>query len=93
VSSPPRLSLTAAHELTLDTDPYLSCDDCFDQVDQVCENLLAGQTMPRAFVVHLRACPACLEEAESLVALLADEDGRDVAATVQHFEDLTLGTT
>ena len=27
-------------QLTLDTNPWLSCDDCFDQVDRYAEHLV-----------------------------------------------------
>ncbi len=66
----------AINELVLDTDPYLSCDDCFDQVDEVIEAFLSGEaTVSEAFRVHLRGCQACYEEALSLADLIAPDYG------------------
>lgn len=58
--------------LLANSDPWLSCDDCFDGHDAVIEELLACDTPPsEAFRVHFNACPACLEEARSLATLIA----------------------
>jgi hypothetical protein len=60
--------------LTTDTDPWLSCDDCFDQLDVMVEASLRGSSrLPEPFRVHLLACAVCGEEARSLTALLAPE--------------------
>jgi hypothetical protein len=66
--------------LTLDTEPFLSCDDCFRHVDEYVELLLAGraEAMP-AMRVHLRGCPACAEEAATLLQLVAEDTGVDPA--------------
>jgi hypothetical protein len=62
--------------LVVDTDPWLSCDDCFDLVDRYVEQLLAGHpdAMPE-MRVHLSGCPACAEEAATLVQLAAADTG------------------
>ena len=61
-------------QLTVDTQPWLSCDDCFDLTDQYVEHLLADPDYgDRAMATHLAACSACAEETESLIALVADE--------------------
>lgn len=77
----PSRSLTAAeaHQLTLDTQPWLSCEDCFELMDTFAETLVADPDTTRmpAMVVHVRACPACAEEVESLVALVAGDVGVD----------------
>lgn len=66
--------------LTLDTEPWLSCDDCFDLVDEYVEGLLAGDlTAQPAMRAHLRGCPACAEEAAALAVLAAEEAGQDPA--------------
>jgi hypothetical protein len=36
-----RLSAAAAQRLTLDTEPFLSCDDCFHLVDGFVEAMLS----------------------------------------------------
>lgn len=64
------------HSLTLDTQPWLSCDDCFDQMDEYVERRLADPAyVDRAMATHLAACSACAEEADSLHALLAGDPG------------------
>lgn len=63
--------------LLLDTDPYLSCDDCFAQLDQYVERRLQDpghQDVPMQ--VHLAGCGACAEEAEALAELLTGVDPR-----------------
>jgi hypothetical protein len=64
--------------LTLDTEPWLSCDQCFDDIDLYVELLVRHREaqMP-AMAVHLRACPACAEEAETLSVLAAEDAGVD----------------
>jgi hypothetical protein len=58
--------------LTIDTEPWLSCNECFDRMDEYVEHLLAdlGYTEP-LMATHLAACAACAEETQSLYALLA----------------------
>ena len=64
--------------LTLDTGPWLSCDDCFALVDEYVERLLAGDlTTQPAMRAHLRGCPACAEEAAALAVLAAQDAGQD----------------
>ena len=66
------------HRLTIDTHPWLSCDDCFHLVDQYVELLLADPGAERpAMRVHLAGCSACAEEAESLLVLAAEDLGVD----------------
>jgi hypothetical protein len=64
--------------LLVETEPWLSCDDCFDQVDGYVEQLLAGHldAMP-AMRVHLGGCPACAEEAATLLTLAAADTGAE----------------
>jgi anti-sigma factor RsiW len=66
-----------ARLLTLDTEPYLSCVECFDRMDAYVEALLANPDHDdKRMRVHLDACPACAEEAASLLLLVAEDDGR-----------------
>ena len=59
------------HRLTRDTEPYLSCDECFARIDEYVERLHADPTHRDVRMeVHLEACGACAEEAESLKELL-----------------------
>jgi hypothetical protein len=75
-----RLSSDIIGRLVVDTDPWLSCDDCFRQVDEYVESLLAGRAgdMP-AMDAHLRGCPACAEESVTLLLLAAEDSGVDPA--------------
>src|SRR5262245_17519866 len=73
-----RLGSEAVSRLTLHTEPWLSCDDCFRLSDQYVEALLAGHpdAMP-SMRVHLGGCPACREEATTLLLLAAEDAGVD----------------
>jgi predicted anti-sigma-YlaC factor YlaD len=54
----------------------IGCDACFDELDRYVEAELAGEDRERAvpgLTAHLRGCPACREEYESLRDLLAAE--------------------
>jgi hypothetical protein len=81
MSKPPtdggaRLAPAAVHRLTLSTDPWLSCEDCFRLVDVYVEGRLGNGSvdlMPE-MTVHLAGCPACAEEAGSLLELVAESD-------------------
>jgi len=76
--SPRPLGPREIEQLTLDTEPWLSCDDCFALVDEYVEALLAGDlTAAPAMRAHLRGCPACAEEAATLVVLTAEDTGQD----------------
>jgi hypothetical protein len=77
ITPPPRpqaLPPTAVDALLVDTTPWLSCDDCFAQMDTYVEARLSDPH-PRdaAMDQHLRGCAACDEEARSLVALLTHD--------------------
>ena len=78
MSTTRRLTAAQAHSLTLDTEPYLSCDECFDLVDRHVEALRRDPHAPPVpgMAVHLAGCPACAEEADSLLELLAADDPR-----------------
>jgi hypothetical protein len=73
-TNPPPLTPEAVDALVLDTEPWLSCEECFERMDTHVEALLhAGLTDP-AMDKHLLGCPACAEEAQSLLHLLTSED-------------------
>ncbi len=64
------VSTTSAKALIQQTEPWLSCDDCFDRMDEYVERRLADPAYVDAVMAtHLAACSACAEEAESLYAL------------------------
>ena len=68
-----RLTTTALRQLVVPTEPWLSCEDCFELMDAYVEARLTGRSSTAAMDVHLAACPACAEEAESLLVLVAHE--------------------
>jgi hypothetical protein len=56
--------------------PELTCDQCFEQLDRYAELELAGRDANASVPgmrEHLEGCPACSEDHESLLALLASE--------------------
>ena len=74
------LGAEALGRLTLDTEPWLSCDDCFAHVDEYVERLLDGQDAGASpMATHLRGCPACAEEAATLLVLAAEDAAVDPA--------------
>ena len=91
MTRPKSLTPDLIEQLTLDTDPWLSCDDCFDQVDQEVELLLAGRPMSAGFRAHVRGCPSCHDEAVTLVELVADDRGTDRDAAVALLERAVSG--
>ena len=77
-SSPPpgRLTATDLDALLLDTTPWLSCEDCFEQMDTYVEAVVRDSSHEdRAMAAHLRGCPACAEEAATLIDLVTGSDG------------------
>lgn len=70
------LTPSAIDALLLDTTPWLSCEDCFEQMDTYVEALVHDVSHDDpAMAAHLRGCPACTEEADSLIQLLAGHLG------------------
>lgn len=60
--------------LLADTNPYLSCDDCFAQMDVYVESRRADpQVVDAAMEAHLAGCGACAEEVATLQELLDDD--------------------
>ncbi|HEY0643896.1 MAG TPA: hypothetical protein VGD39_10790 [Nocardioides sp.] len=61
--------------LLADTSPYLSCDDCFAQMDVYVERRRADpQLSDPAMEAHLAGCGACAEEAATLEELLDGDE-------------------
>ena len=58
-------------------DPEVSCEQCFELLDQYVDLELAGEPADArlpAMRAHLEGCPACHEDHESLRALVAASD-------------------
>jgi hypothetical protein len=65
---------TVLRALTIDTEPWLSCDDCFALMDEYVERRLADPAyVDPAMATHLAACAACEEEVRSLQDLIVEE--------------------
>ncbi|GMA18643.1 hypothetical protein [Arsenicicoccus piscis] len=85
MSRSPSLSPQVQDRLLLRTEPWLSCEDCFELMDGFAEVLARDGQAGRAGVdlameLHLRGCPGCFEEVESLVALLREDAAASRAA-------------
>ncbi|WP_193101804.1 hypothetical protein [Brevibacterium aurantiacum] len=66
------LSPDVIARLLTDTDPYLSCDECFARIDEFVEQRLADPSYRDVPMdVHLAGCAVCAEEAETLTELLS----------------------
>jgi hypothetical protein len=84
-----RLTPEQAHRLTLEAEPWLSCDDCFQLVDRYVEQLIRGHEVDSPGMPgHLRGCAACCDEARSLLLLAADDEGLDPGSALRR---LTTG--
>lgn len=77
-STGPRLTEEQAASMVAVTEPWLSCDDCFDAVDACVDALVDGaDQLDRPLLVHFARCAACREEAETLLTLAAQDRGID----------------
>jgi hypothetical protein len=57
-------------------EPEVTCDQCFEELDRYVELELAGtdaQSAVPGMAAHLRGCPACLEDHDSLIAFLTSQ--------------------
>jgi hypothetical protein len=67
-----RLTPELVLRFTVDSEPWLSCDDCFARVDKYVHRLLADPDYESpAMSAHLRGCGACAEETATLLELAA----------------------
>lgn len=81
------ISDEAARDLTLNSEPWLSCDDCFDTADVAIEQLLIhGMPLTDPFRTHLLACAVCRAEARSLLGLLALDRNLNVKEMLAQFD-------
>jgi hypothetical protein len=58
--------------------PEVSCEECFERLDEYVELELAGEDAEArvpGMRAHLEGCPACREDHESLRELLAQDSG------------------
>lgn len=86
------LTSEAIARLTVNTEPWLSCDDCFDQVDAAVEAFLGSAApLSEPLRVHLLGCAACREEAQSLAALIAEQYDLTAVEAVARLDDAITG--
>jgi anti-sigma factor RsiW len=67
---------TEVERLLGPTGPELSCDECFERLDEYVDAELAGRDADArvpGMRAHLAGCPACGEEHESLRTLAAGD--------------------
>ena len=60
-------------------DPEVSCDECFELLDQYVDLEVAGEDADARLPgmrAHLQGCPACHEDHESLRELVAGDGAR-----------------
>jgi hypothetical protein len=60
------------------TDPEVTCEQCFAGLDVYVEHELAGADADArvpGMAAHLEGCPACAEEHDSLLELIASHPG------------------
>jgi hypothetical protein len=68
--------MTSLEDLLGPDGPELTCDECFDMLDEYVEHELAGADADARIPGmrnHLAGCPACREEHESLRALVSED--------------------
>lgn len=76
--SPPRSLTEVVAGLIADSEPYLSCDECFDRICAYVEQTLADPGYVDAPMrTHLLACPVCADEAAALFDLANLDSGLD----------------
>lgn len=91
MNAPASLPPEAIQRLITPTEPWLSCDDCFDQLDEVVEDVVTRRApIGEPFVVHLRACSVCREEAYSLIDLVSADYGVAAARAAADLDAVLL---
>ncbi|MGH2929959.1 MAG: hypothetical protein ACRDL8_17285, partial [Solirubrobacteraceae bacterium] len=72
----PHFTPDEVRRLTTSTEPWMSCDDCFAEIDRYIDGLLAGDCRGSLELrTHLTGCGACFDEAVSLLLLAVAEQG------------------
>lgn len=91
-SSDLHLTADQVSKLVANTEPWLSCDGCFEEIDVAVEALLYGAYfLTEPLRVHLARCAVCHDEAETLITLAAHDRGADSDALLDTFRDLVHG--
>lgn len=95
------LSTRDAARLIAVDDPFVSCDECFRLIDDFVDAIAdAGPRGPvtvdgvdEALRIHLGHCGVCLDEAETLVTLAADDRDIDVEDLLERLRLVVAGPT
>jgi hypothetical protein len=67
------LDAAGAEQLLVDTEPYLSCDECFARLDEYVEHRTRTPEVHDPLMeTHLRGCGVCADEAAALAELLRE---------------------
>lgn len=75
--------------LTTLSEPYLSCSDCFEQVDACVDDLTdGGDTIDEPLRIHLQSCVVCLDEAETLLELATEDKGLVETEVLERFRTI-----
>jgi hypothetical protein len=70
-----QLTATTVERLLVDTDPYLSCDECFARIDEYVDRLASVPGHRDVLMeTHLRGCGVCAEEAAALTELVGGSE-------------------
>jgi hypothetical protein len=83
MSTPDRDELLRLRRVLGPAGAELTCEQCFEQLDRYVELTLSGADADAAvpgMSAHLEGCPACKEDHESLLALVAADDAADDTA-------------
>lgn len=68
------LSSGTVAALVVDTEPYLSCDDCFERMDHFVDSRVADPSHSDVeMTTHLAGCGVCAEEASALEELVRSD--------------------
>ncbi len=68
------LSNDTVTSLVVNTEPYLSCDDCFERMDQFVDSRVADPNHSDVeMTTHLAGCGVCAEEASALEELVRSD--------------------
>jgi hypothetical protein len=80
MTSPEHDELARLRRLLGPAGPELTCEQCFEELDRYVELTLAGADADAAVPgmrAHLEGCPACQEDHQSLMALVAADTAGD----------------
>ena len=84
-----RLTAEQVASLIAVTEPWLSCDGCFDALDLCVDALVDGADQFDApLLVHFARCPACREEAGTLLTLAAQDRGMAADRLLERLDSL-----